>query len=108
MNRVIIISPYSVDTIGKIESHKSYARDCMIDSFKKGESPIVFHLLYTQVLADNVPKSREKGMEAAYEWYSSANYVVVYTDYGISKGMKEDIKQAGLHNLLIKERSLYV
>lgn len=102
MNRVIIESPYS----GHISVNTEYARQCMADCLKRGESPIASHLLYTQVLADTDPIQRELGMAAGFAWMQVADYVAVYTDLGISDGMKAGIKQAKALGLDVKYRSL--
>lgn len=107
MYKVIIISPYTGKTLEKIRDNINYAKECMKDSFNRDESPVAFHLLYPGILNDKIPEQRKKGMNAAYEWFSSADYCVVYGDHGISKGMQKDIEQAGFCNLLIKKRSIY-
>lgn len=102
MNKVIIESPLSGNWTVNVE----YARQCMGDCLKRGESPFASHLLYTQILDDNIPIERELGMAAGFEWMKVADYVVVYTDLGISRGMNEGIKQAKLLGLNVLYRSL--
>lgn len=102
MKRVIIESPLS----GNWNVNTEYARQCMADCLKRGESPFASHLLYTQILDDNLPLERELGMAAGFAWMQVADFVVVYTDLGISEGMKAGIKQARSFGLDIKYRSL--
>ena len=83
-----------------------YARSCMLDSIKRGEAPYVPHLLYTQVLEDNDPKAREYGTEAALVYLQLLKYLVVYTDFGISKGMRREIEFAEANGYLIEYRRL--
>lgn len=92
MKRVIIESPFAGDT--KITLR--YLRAAMKDCLARGEAPFASHGLYTQpgVLDDKNPEQRKKGIEAGFAWHSVAQAVVVYTDLGISAGMKQGIAHA--------------
>jgi hypothetical protein len=92
MRRVIVESPYA----GDIEANKAYARACMRDCLRRGETPIASHLLYTQpgVLRDHVPAERAAGIEIGLQWGRFASITAVYTDRGISRGMKMGIDRA--------------
>lgn len=83
MKRVVIESPYA----GNIEENVKYARLCLLDSLKRGESPIASHLLYTQVLDDLKPKERIFGIDAGLAWLEVADLHVFYVDFGWSDGM---------------------
>lgn len=102
MNLVIIETPY----FGEIERNIEYAKRCMLDSINRGECPFASHLLYTQVLDDNNGKERQQGMELGFEIMSRADLVVVYTDYGISEGMRLGIRQALKLGLEVKYRTI--
>ena len=82
--KVIIESPFAGDK----ERNIKYARQCLLDSLMRGESPIAFHLLYTQVLNDDIEQDRVKGIMRSFEWQRSADLIAFYTDYGMSKGME--------------------
>lgn len=92
MIRVIIESPYA----GVIERNLRYLRACMADCLRRGEAPFASHALYTQpgVLDDNDSTQRELGINAGFAWRSSADYTVVYTDLGWSRGMHLGIDHA--------------
>ena len=85
---VIIESPY----MGDVSKNIAYARKCMSDSLLRGESPFASHLLYTQVLDDTKEIERLTGMSRAFNWYRHADLMAVYTDRGISNGMKKGIE----------------
>ena len=87
---VILESPYA----GDIERNTEYAKKCMLDSLRRGEAPMVSHLLYTQVLDDSNEQDRELGIKAGLSFGTVASKTVVYTDYGISKGMEIGISNA--------------
>lgn len=101
---VIIETPYS----GDVEANTAYARACLLDSLRRGEAPIASHLLHTQVLDDMQPDERSLGIEAGLAWYRVATKCVVYTDRGISGGMKMGIDRAGRHGVPVEYRSIEV
>ena len=88
--RVIIESPYA----GEVEKNIVYARRCMLDSLMRGETPLAFHLLYTQVLDDTKPQERNLGITASQNWYEYCDFVAVYVDRGVSGGMLAGIELA--------------
>ena len=86
---------------GNIEQNVEYARKCVRDSLSRNEAPIASHLLYTQpgILRDEISEERQWGIDAGLAWKTVADYSVVYTDLGITKGMKYGIdaaKEAGI------------
>lgn len=89
MKRVILESPFGENPALYIP----YARACLHDSVHRGEAPLASHLLYTQpgVLRDEIATERELGMSAGFAWYVAAEAIVVYRDYGISRGMQQGI-----------------
>lgn len=110
---VMIESPYS----GDIEENTRYAILAMRDSLRKGEAPYLSHLLYTQhpergYVPDNDAEDelscvgRDAAIDAGQAWASKADYVVVYTDRGISTGMKYGIARAEKEGQVVKYRTL--
>jgi hypothetical protein len=104
MKRVILESPFA----GDVNSNIEYARKCVRDSVLRGESPIASHLLFTQpgILNDDILDERNLGIEAGLAWRVVAEASVVYTDRGISTGMKYGIKAAQEQGLPIEYRSI--
>ena len=92
MKKVIIESPYAGDTMANIE----YARQCIKDSIRRGESPIASHLLYTQpgILDDDNPAERDQGIAAGLAWLEVADLHAFYIDNGISYGMECAMKMS--------------
>jgi hypothetical protein len=101
---VIVESPYA----GDVELNTQYARAAATDCLKRGEAPYISHLLYTQpgILDDTIPEERKLGMEAGWSFIRVATKTVVYTDMGISSGMKQGIEIAEKFNKEIEYRSL--
>ena len=108
MRRVILESPYSGPTAEAIARNIDYARAAVRDALNRGESAFPSHLLFTQpgILRDEIPGERAKGMEAGRAWYTTADYVVVYEDLGISPGMADGIAFATSIGLEIFRRKL--
>lgn len=100
--KVVIESPYS----GDIKANEAYARKCLKDSLDKGESPLAFHLLYTQVLDDTKPEERQLGIQTSFEWHKDADLLAVYFDNGITTGMEWAISIAKTNNVKIEYRRL--
>jgi hypothetical protein len=89
---VSIESPFA----GDVETNIKYAKACVMDCLSRGEAPYASHLFFTQegLLDDNNPDERMLGIMAGKAWELVAEYTVVYTDRGISGGMKLGIKLA--------------
>jgi hypothetical protein len=102
MRKVILESPLS----GDVAANQDYARLALLDSLRRGESPLASHLLYPQVLDDAEPDERRIGIEAGLAWGIHADATVVYTDKGISQGMKLGINRALAEGRVIEYRSL--
>jgi hypothetical protein len=105
MKLVVIESPFA----GKVQENILYARACVKDSLLRGESPIASHLLHTQpgILDDQSPKEREHGIEAGLAWTAVCDLVAVYTDRGLSTGMKQGIERALALGKQVEFRSIY-
>lgn len=80
----------------------------MRDCFKRGEFPFASHLLYTQrgILRDSNADERILGIKAGLIWGKHAQKTVVYTDRGISEGMKYGIQEAHKQNRPVEYRTL--
>lgn len=89
--RVIVESPFAGGF-----SNVRYSRECIRDCLDRGESPFASHLLYTQkgVLDDKVVDERRRGIAAANGWLEVADYVAVYMDLGITRGMLTGVVKA--------------
>lgn len=89
---VIIESPYA----GATEENLTYLRACMRDCLHRGEAPFASHGLYTQygVLDDKDPEERKLGIAAGFAWRALVRKTVVYTDRGITDGMRAGIEHA--------------
>lgn len=101
-------SPFKGKTKEENERNVRYARACMRNCLMRSEAPFASHLLYTQpgVLDDNDPDERALGIAAGLSAAWMFRKVVVYTDLGISEGMKQGIRQATKHHQAIEYRTL--
>lgn len=104
MELVILESPYA----GNVDQNVEYARKCVRDSLSRGEAPIASHLLYTQptILDDDIPEERQWGIDAGLAWKAVATKSVVYTDLGITSGMRYGIKAAEDRGIVVEMRTI--
>jgi hypothetical protein len=108
MLRVVIESPLNDLTRELIERNKQYARLCVLNSLLRGEAPFASHLLYDhpEILDDLKLHDRNLGLGAGLVWGREANLVAVYTDRGISSGMRVGIDHYTNLSIPIEYRSL--
>ncbi len=107
MRRVILESPYAGNWLQR-RLNVRYARRCVRDALQRGEAPIASHLLYTQrdILDDAKAAERQWGIDAGLAWKSVAEASVVYTDRGITKGMRFGIAAAEQAGIPVEYRTL--
>jgi len=104
--KVIIESPFHDDDGNKVSRNVAYARACLEHSLGLGEMPFAGHLIYPMVLNDDDPDERRIGMRAGLTWMEIADYVAVYTDLGISPGMKFGIEEASIMGKRVEFREI--
>jgi hypothetical protein len=107
---VILESPYralkSEDPLIGRETNVIYLQACIRDCLTRGEAPFASHQMYTLALDDVSPADRDLGMGAGFAWHFAADYMVVYTDRGISSGMRAGMAHARALDIRVLERSL--
>jgi hypothetical protein len=101
---MILESPYA----GNVAANIAYARQCVADCLRRGDAPFASHILYTQpgILDDTIPAERKLGIKAGLAWGRVAEATVVYTDRGISAGMRQGIERALAEGRPVEYRSL--
>ena len=104
LKNVIIESPYKAESKEELDTNITYAKEAMRHSLYKGEAPFLSHLLYTQVLNDNVEMERNIGIKSGTNWYKSADKCIVYADLGISSGMEKGIDKAIANDVEVEIR----
>lgn len=106
MELVIIESPFFNKNARIQELNINYARECMKECLYNGEAPYLSHLLYTQILDDNITEERNFGIEAGFTFRQVIKKTIVYTDLGISSGMKCGIENALENGNIVEHRKL--
>lgn len=94
MRLVVVESPLAGKTPADFARNIRYARLACLDCLQRGEAPFASHLLYPQMLDDRVQAHRALGMRAGFAWGELCKDVVVFTDFGISPGMRASIERA--------------
>lgn len=102
ITRVIVESPYA----GDLERNIAYARFACWWCLKQGMAPFASHLLYTQCLDDRDADERALGMRAGMAWRHGASQTMLFTDFGISKGMIAGETHAKAHGQIVSNVSL--
>lgn len=120
--RVYLETPYSGDRkeseqVQEAQRQRNikYAIMCMGDCLIRGEAPFASHLLYTQTPEHGMVSDfderyqrigRDAAINAALSWGTVADKTVVYTDLGISSGMKYGIDNAVAVGRLVEYRQI--
>ena len=64
----------------------------MADCIRRGESPIASHHLLPSILNDDSVYERALGIEAGLAWGARADLIAVYSQLGVSPGMRQAIQ----------------
>lgn len=102
MRTVVLESPYA----GDVDANVEYGFRAILDCLSKGEAPIASHLLYTEVLNDEIEGERKLGIEAGHAWIHKADCVVFYLDRGMSNGMVMALERAAFFEVPCEFRYL--
>lgn len=101
--RVMVESPLG----GDLQNNLVYARLAMRHSlFHMGESPMAFHLIYTQSLCDDTDVERQIGIFRSFDWHTHASKKLFYIDRGFSNGMKLGYLDAVKKGIEVEFRSV--
>ena len=87
---VYICSPFR----GNVDRNVDYAKRLVKWALKNGFTPIAPHLYIPQVLDDDVPEEREKGLNAGLDILTHCSTLIYGDRYGITAGMREEIRLA--------------
>ena len=104
--RVQILSPYRGHDPADTRRNVAYAYAAIRDCLDGGDAPFAPHLIYPAVLDDSYPADRAAGIGAGLQWLAAADVVAVYTDLGISDGMRAELAEADRLGIPIIHRSL--
>ena len=102
MKRVQLESPYG----GDIERNKRYLQACIRDCLNREETPYASHQMLTDALRDSDTEQRQWGIAAGFAMREVMNCTVVYTNLGISGGMRQGITHAKVIRHPVEYRTL--
>ena len=89
--KIYVASKYA----GDIQTNIENAIWCCRYVIDRGYMPIASHLLYPQILNDNLPRERELGLMFGLALLATCDEVWVFTSDGeISSGMAKEIEEA--------------
>lgn len=85
-----VCSPYR----GEVKRNKQYARELTRLAIDKGFLPVTVHLYLTEATDDNNEADRAIGMRTGQEILDHCKYILIGGKYGLSQGMKAEIRRA--------------
>jgi hypothetical protein len=88
VRRVFVSSAYRGDVATNVEVARAACREVL----RQGDAPFAPHLLYPDLLDDDVPAERALGIEAGRRWLAAAHEVLVVGT--VTAGMREEIAAA--------------
>jgi len=94
---VFICSPFAGDMEANLEKAKRYMRFAV----EQGVIPFAPHLLYPQILNENVIRERELGIDFGLVWLTKCRELWVFGDK-VSAGMELEIEKAKDRNMVIR------
>ena len=94
MRVIYICSPYRSTDAVILQRNIDYARELTRTVLMQGDCPVTVHLYMTQCLNEDIEQERNTGLAAGREILRKCDAVFVGTKYGLSQGMKAEIKQA--------------
>lgn len=121
VNVVSVESPYSTSNGHTLRTNIAYATACVKDAALRGESPFASHLLLTRTLmsdgssdfiSDEVAElwgaSRDVCIALTHASRLRCDAIVLYTDIGLSSGMKAAVEAVDTFNKESKYRKIQV
>lgn len=99
MKYCYVCSPYRGNLFKRIRN-KRYAKELTKKAIEMGYTPITPHLYITQVLNDNKPGQRERGLEIGLALLDICEVVIVGTRYGISEGMAGELRRTKTQDII--------
>jgi hypothetical protein len=100
---VILESPFR----GDAKTNTEYVKLAIQDSVERGESPVAFHLLYSDIYDINNPQHNAIVKKLKESWSLLSKKTVVYIDEGVSEGMLDGITDAAARGKEIEFRKIY-
>lgn len=101
---VQVESPFASSSAEGYAINIAYARAAVLDSIRRGETPVATHLLFTQPGILREETERALGLELALDLLQRVDAVVVYTDRGVSDGMQAAIREAHRRGIVVEYR----
>lgn len=102
-----ICSPYRAKEKQQLKRNKGYAKKLTRMALDCGIAPVTPHLYITKVTDEENKEDRRSGMAAGIELLLRCDVVMLGSGYGISEGMKEEIKTAKAAGIAIVDVDMF-
>ena len=102
--------PFCLQHEARYSFYWQYAQDCLKDSFRRGEYPLLPAMVFFQpgLLNDSNGEEISLGIKTSRQWGQVAQQLAVYTDLGIDATMQCLIEQAKQDGIGVDFRHLPV
>lgn len=91
MQRIFVCSPFRGNTQANLVIARALGRYVFLEL---KAIPVVPHTSFTSMLDDNIELERNLGISAGHNLMETCHQFLLYSQKGISSGMREDIKWA--------------
>ena len=101
---VVLESPFKATEMYSAEQFRVYLDHCISDCESRWEVPYASH--YGRMGDDDDELARQLGIKAGWQWGDKAEYVVAYTDFGVTDGMRQSIAHYDAQGKRVEWRKL--
>ena len=98
MNLIYVASPYR----GDVETNLAFAKECCNFVLEQGCNFFCPHLMYTQVLNDDIAEERELGLKLGQDMLLKCDELWCFGEV-ITEGMKAEIEYAKGNGIAIRQ-----
>lgn len=103
---VVVESPFAANQARTKQQHRAYLFAAMADCIRRGESPIASHHWLPEILNDDGPYERQLGIRLGIAWGERADAIGIYSQLGVSSGMRQAISEYKARGKVIEWRSI--
>lgn len=103
---VLVLTPWESGPKGRV---RQYIRMCIRDCLVREEIPWASHVMFawTEALYDDDPEQRAEGLAVAKQMSKRCDLIAVYSDLGVTSGMREVLTFAAFQGKKIEHRKIY-
>lgn len=89
------------------DAYDNYLAHCIKDSLSRNEAPYAPHAFLHKYLSDTTRDTRQRALDIGLKYLVVCQLLAIYSDYGISEGMQNEMDYAKANNVPINIRKLF-